>query len=209
MHSTENEGEEWKPVLGFEELYEISSGGRVWAKPRISEFVQGGNTVRRPLPGRLRTPAEKVGYKYVNLYVEGKIYPRQVHRLIAEAFIPNPDGLPFVLHWDDNRTNNSIENLRWGTASDNANDMIRNGIHPVAHKTHCKRGHEFTEENTRATEGRRSCKTCETVRYEKGLPEGDPRHGTYTGYSNWRCRCEVCKEAGRILWQETKRKEEV
>ena len=58
------------------------------------------------------------GYLYVDLYKENKSYKRPIHRLIAEAFIPNPENKPTVDHKNGNRLDNSIENLRWATYSE-------------------------------------------------------------------------------------------
>lgn len=64
--------------------------------------------------------SEVYGYKYcgINYIDKGKISKR-VHRLVAEAFIPNPDNLPIVMHKDNNKKNNTVENLKWGTISEN------------------------------------------------------------------------------------------
>ena len=61
---------------------------------------------------------KKNGYLYVDLYKENKSYKRPIHRLIAEAFIPNPENKPTVDHKNGNRLDNSIENLRWATYSE-------------------------------------------------------------------------------------------
>jgi len=65
-------------------------------------------------------------------------------------------------HDDDDPTNNHLGNLRWGTYSSNALDAVRNGKHGMANKTHCKRGHEFTDGNTYQRPGakNRQCRTC-------------------------------------------------
>lgn len=93
------------------------------------------------------------------------------------AFVPNPEGKPNVLHWDDNPQNNHSDNLRWGTQKENAADIIRNGNNPYLNRTHCKRGHEYNEENTYIPPTRpreRQCKTC--VR-EHGKKSWRKRHG--------------------------------
>lgn len=85
----------------------------------------------------------------VGLSDKGKSRTTSVSRTVAKAFIPNPDGHPLVRHWDDNPLNNQVENLVWGTYSENQYDRVRNGIYVNREmlKTHCKNGHELLEEN--------------------------------------------------------------
>lgn len=66
-----------------------------------------------------------------------------------------------ILHADDNKSNDSLENLSYGTASQNQHDAVRNGKHALAAQTSCKRHHEFTPENTKMKNGRRVCRACE------------------------------------------------
>ena len=68
---------------------------------------------------RLKQYPKTHGYLYVALFRNGKRYYRRVHRLVAEAFIPNPDNLPEVNHKDEDKTNNLASNLEWCTAHDN------------------------------------------------------------------------------------------
>lgn len=64
-------------------------------------------------------PYESCGYLSYHLKWNGKTYPRRIHRLVAEAYIPNPENKPFVHHKDHNRFNNSVENLEWATVQEN------------------------------------------------------------------------------------------
>lgn len=141
--------EKWLPVAGTGGKYLVSSRGRVMG-PR----------------GTILRPAKHVrGYLKVTIRPEGGgRYTENVHRLVARAFIENPLNLPYVCHWDDNPENNAVENLRWGTASDNVNDAVRNGVHPESKVTHCPQGHEYTNENTAISKLRdgwcRKCRKC-------------------------------------------------
>ena len=98
----------WAPVIGFEGLYEISNTGKVRNKKK--------ETLKQ---GLKRTPC--TCYKVVYLWKDGRYYKKYVHRLIAEAFIPNPENLEFINHKDEDGTNNDIENLEWCTREYNVN----------------------------------------------------------------------------------------
>lgn len=98
------ENEIWKDIEGYEGLYQVSNLGRV----------------KRVRSGRIRTQKiAKNGYCQVNLSKNNQVNFYLVHRLVANAFIPNPNNLPQVNHKDENKTNNHIENLEWCTQSYN------------------------------------------------------------------------------------------
>lgn len=120
----------WMPVLGFEGLYEVSSFGQVRNK--------NGKVLKQMIKRTNGTC-----YKSVDLWKDGKYYKKYIHRLLAEAFIPNPDGLPFVNHKDEDGTNNFIDNLEWctreynvnyGTAKERRAKKIRGVPHAEEHK---------------------------------------------------------------------------
>ena len=174
--------EEWRPVEGWEEYYEVSSQGRV----RRVKPAPGGRV------GRVLRPNRTSRYLQVALSRDGKPKTHYVHRLVCEAFHgPPPFQGAHVLHWDDDPKNNTPENLRWGTASENMYDSVRNGGYRNQNtgKTHCIRGHELPAD--------RRCRKCKAKarlrRKFEGLPVGDPRHGTLTAYTFWSCRCEDCR----------------
>ena len=125
-------------------------------------------------PGKwaLKTaPLDRRGYPRVNVSVNGHKTQPRVHQLVALAFIgPRPDGME-VCHRDGDKTHNWAGNLRYGTSSSNQLDKVAHGTHNMARKTHCKRGHEFTEENTRIDDrGNRNCRTC-TAEYQRAYNE--------------------------------------
>lgn len=91
---------------------------------------------------------DRSGYLCVRLSLNGAKKHLKLHRLLAIHFIPNPDDLPIVRHLDDNKENNEISNLAWGTDKDNAADALKNGKNSWKNKTHCKHGHKYTPENT-------------------------------------------------------------
>ena len=102
------------------------------------------------------------GALYVHLSRNRKKMSVKVSRIVMSAWgPPQPQGA-ICRHWDDDPLNNWVDNLLWGTYSDNMFDRVRNGIHHEAKKTHCKRNHEFTPSNTYVyPDGRRRCKTCD------------------------------------------------
>lgn len=110
--------EHWKPIKEWEELYEVSDIGNVKRLERSYTDSLGRNIT---LPEKILSVHfnNKTRYQRVNLSANGKTTTRDVHRLVAEAFIPNPDNLPFINHKDENRRNNSVDNLEWCTPAYN------------------------------------------------------------------------------------------
>ena len=110
--TTNLEGEEWRPVIGFEGLYEVSNKGRVKSLPRMVKRGSGESmTYERILVGGISH-----GYRYCLLHKQdGSRKSLRVNRLVADAFIPNPNNLPLVNHKDENRLNNNVDNLEWCT----------------------------------------------------------------------------------------------
>jgi hypothetical protein len=134
----------WKVIPGYDN-YEVSDDGRVRRQETKREI--------RPWS---RPPR---GYPTVRLGHSGSI---SIHRLVLEAFVGPCPARHECLHRNDDPTDNRLENLSWGTRSANILDRVRNGTHAMANKTHCKRGHEFTLENTYTRKGTtgRQCRKC-------------------------------------------------
>lgn len=107
----------WKPIQDFDN-YEISNLGRIRNIKRNKCLALSLNN----------------GYCQTNLYKDGKKYPRKVHRLVAQAFIPNPDNLPEVNHINENRADNRVENLEWcdRTYNNNYGNRIEKFIKSVS-----------------------------------------------------------------------------
>ena len=95
-----------KDVIGYEGLYAVTSCGKIWSYKR-KKF--------------LRPFADTKGYLKVGLYKDGERKWYYIHRLVCEAYIPNPEGLPQVNHKDENKTNNCLQNLEWCDAKYNMN----------------------------------------------------------------------------------------
>lgn len=115
--------EEWNPIIGFEELYEISNLGRV-----KSLWKWQWNNSKKRIMKLFRL--DKI-YSLINLHKNWFKKTKTVHRLVALHFIPNPLNLPCVLHKDETlidwRLYNWADNLFWGTLKDNSQDMSKKG----------------------------------------------------------------------------------
>ena len=115
--------EEWRDVVGYEGLYEVSNLGNVRSKEKISVVVFGklkGRQQHRKGKDIKINHANK-GYSQVHLTKNRCGRTERVARLVAQAFIPNPDNLPFVNHKDENRSNDCVDNLEWCTHEYNCN----------------------------------------------------------------------------------------
>lgn len=102
----------WKPIKGFESYYEVSDLGNI---------RRNGNMLKQMYN-------KQTGYFSVTLSVDGKTTRKYTHRLVAMAFIPNPENKPQVNHKDCNKTNNVVINLEWATNKENNTHAWANGI---------------------------------------------------------------------------------
>lgn len=121
----------WKDIVGYEGIYQVSNTGNV---KRVGKYR---NQMKEWESNRLLKPAKKNnGYLYCQLSKDNKTSPKMVHRLVAEAFIDNPENKPTVNHIDGNRENNNIDNLEWSTYTENNIHMHRvlNGIGRMRNK---------------------------------------------------------------------------
>lgn len=109
----------WRPIIGYEGLYEVSNFGNVRSIDHSANTNIRFNS-KRIIRGRvLKLNLKNNGYYNVDLCREGKISSKSVHRLVAEAFLPNPDCLRVVNHIDGCKTNNHVSNLEWVTYREN------------------------------------------------------------------------------------------
>lgn len=131
------EQEIWKDIKGYEGYFKISNIGRVMA---IERYVKQGNGLRyckeRIVPHHLNP----FGYPCVTLCKEKKSKQHSVHRLIMEAFVPNPENKPHIDHINTDKTDFRISNLRWVTPKENANNPLT--------LQHC-RENTYTDERNR------------------------------------------------------------
>ncbi len=143
--------EEWRPVLGYEGLYEVSTEGRV-------------RTLRK---GHLMHPhTDRHGYLLAGLSRDGKQRTTRVHHMVLEAFVgPRPEGL-VGCHNNGDPSDNRLENLRWDTQRNNNLDAVRHGRNNEARKENCSNGHPLSGDNLRVHTRRsgkttRRCVTCQ------------------------------------------------
>lgn len=125
--------EVWKPVVGLEGLYEVSNIGTVRSLPRVAEAPRGR---KRLIAGGMMKlhdrGGRRKGYISVVMCLHGKHKNALVHRLVASAFIPNPESLPQVNHIDGNKANNAVQNLEWVTAKQNHDHAIVENLYAKA-----------------------------------------------------------------------------
>ena len=157
---------EWRSVVGYEGVYEVSDQGHIRSLDRhIEQVGRSGKLYQRFMRGHSMTlTVGSHGYPHVNLRRAGTSNLSLVHRLVLEAFIgPCPEGME-ACHANDIKADNRLANLRWDSSEANKRDMLRNGGHYQANQTHCKHGHEFTPENTIARgDGGRGCRACKRI----------------------------------------------
>lgn len=113
----------WKDVEGYEGLYQVSNLGNV------KSLSFGARNIRKSNVHKLlKLSPTNCGYYKVQLYKNGKSKMLYVHRLVATAFIPNPDKKPQINHIDGNKANNASYNLEWATSSENMRHAINHGL---------------------------------------------------------------------------------
>ena len=115
--------ETWKNVVGYEGLYLVSNTGVVKSLGN-GKCTNPNHCVEKELT--IRTSIN--GYKRVKVYKDGVRKTVSVHRLVAQAFIPNKENKPQVNHKDGNKANNHVDNLEWATAKENILHSVSNGL---------------------------------------------------------------------------------
>lgn len=138
------DGELWRPVVGYELLYQVSNFGRFKTVERIRIHPAKGEQLKRE---RLLSIFKRDGYGNVCLIKDGVEKRTGIHRLVAEVFIPNPENKPFVNHIDFNRSNNCVDNLEWVTQKENIAHSIRHNRHNCGERNgHAKHTEEMVKE---------------------------------------------------------------
>ena len=147
-------GDGWREVEGFNARYYVNARGEVWG----THYGKNLAGVRQRW-GHVRVLLTRPDGRRINRYVHG---------LVMEAFVGAcPSGME-IRHLNGVPDDNRLENLVYGTKSENARDRRTHGTDANLRKSHCKHGHEFTTENTRISRsGSRKCRTCDRERWRR------------------------------------------
>ncbi len=131
LNEIEKRLEAWRPIAGWEGLYEISSHGRIRALARTTPHWRGG--IRR-LPARLMSTKNAARYVRITLKSNGREECISVHAAVLEAFVgPRPEG-HHACHADGDSQNNMLSNLRWASPRDNNADKATHGTNPAGER---------------------------------------------------------------------------
>lgn len=163
--------ERWADIPGYEHKYQASDKGQIRSVDREVNHPFGRQKLRGKL---LKQNTDKAGYKRVTLHNNGG-ERKYVHRLVLETFVGKPEEHQETRHLNGVRTDNRLENLAWGTSSENNFDIVRHGNHIHASRETCKHGHQKIEANTAnysKAKGHRVCLACSRARtYHRNHPE--------------------------------------
>lgn len=107
----------WRKIKGYEDYYHVSADGEVRTVKQ-----------RRGTHARILKQTNLKGYRRVDLCIGQRRSTKMVHRLVAEAWLPNPNNLPFINHIDGDKANNRLENLEWCSHQENMNHAWRTGL---------------------------------------------------------------------------------
>ena len=170
------ESEIWKDVAGYEGFYKVSNEGNVYSVGRKDPL---GRNHR----GRTLAPGyDKGGYLIVSLCKNGKLKTKTVHRLVAETFLPNPNGYSEINHRDENKVNNYANNLEWCTREHNVN-----------HGTMIERSAQTRSKKVKAI----NIKTGEVLTFNSLTEAG--RKGYHCGVVSMACRGVYKGRAGKLV----------
>lgn len=119
------EKEIWKDVIWYEWYYQVSNIWRIKSLPRKCWFIDRSEKILKPTPNKKRW-----GYMYISFQIDWRRKNLILHRIVAKAFIPNPENKQQVNHIDWDKNNNCANNLEWCTDKENKEHWIKNWLLP-------------------------------------------------------------------------------
>ena len=164
--------EEWLPVVGYEDSYEVSNFGRVRSIERqVIDSLGRSRTIKAR---NRKTFVNRYGYEMLSLQKNNTQKNVRVHQIVAKAFKPTELEGVEVMHLDHKPLNNHVSNLEWGTHKENIRATVKAGRHSNGNhlKTRCPRGHEYSGVNK---QGHRICHRCmgESTRRYRARKRGE------------------------------------
>ena len=142
----------WKDILGYEGIYQVSNLGNVKSLDR--DYIAGSGSIIHRNEHFIKPSKNTKGYLIVRLFKNGKSRTMLVHRLVAEAFIPNPDNKPQVDHINGDKKLNVVSNLRWATNEENCRNPN------TIWKTHRLHTEEWKQRMSTLKKGKAPSKQC-------------------------------------------------
>lgn len=181
----------WRDVKGYEFIYAVSNTGKVKRLPYFPFNISGLHFRREHI---CKQHIQNSGYYVVDLYKNNKRKTKLVHRLVAEAFIPNPNNYKCVNHINSNRTDNNVTNLEWCTHSYNAKWSY--ATNNRKEKMHWRRGGD----NANSKSVIMKTKNNQVVKVFPSIMDAERETGIL---NNAICQCLKCKTktAGGYLWE--------
>ena len=189
--------EAWRPVVGWEDYYEVSNLGQVRSLDRLcwngqARWLKKGKLIKPTLKTKVRDCPR---YLQVRLSVEGQQKTLSVHRLVAKAWVPNPENLPEVNHLDEDPFNNQATNLEWCTRSQN----MRHGT-AIQRITATRRKRGFKEILARTKPIIQMDKAGNTIQVFPSTAEAARQLGLYAANITKACRGQI-KTTGKFTFK--------
>lgn len=193
--------EVWKDVVGYEGFYQVSNLGNVKSFAREVPYKTYGTWKMRTVPGRIMKPYKnESGYLLVTLTKPDSRKLCKVHRIVAEAFIENPESKRCVNHKDGNKENNCVENLEWVTYSENMHHAADNELWVSWNKGKHPEGRPRSDETRRKISEANIGKAHHTQKHTEETKRkiSEILKGKMTGAEHPRAKTVKCVETGVI-----------
>lgn len=182
--------EEWKDIVGYEGLYQVSNLGRVKSLQRQSApfYTKTGQISTYTIKDHISKQSFIRGYLCVQLSIDKEKKMYKVHRLVSNAFIPTPNKFTQINHKDENKWNNCVENLEWCSPSYNNNYGTRNeriSKAQINNSTYSKKIYQFTLDGEFIKEWESICEAGRNGYDKKGISDmcnNEKRVKTVNGY---------------------------